>query len=114
MRRTGTYRHCSSVRVTVVRAPNTAVPMFGKSRRQLTPIGFRTPWRWSVIRPRSTTPVVFFVVAWNPAGAFHTPRLTSVAAKIPATVGLGGISLTWPAGLVAAPVTGSGDVKYGK
>src|ERR1700753_1490323 len=101
--------------VTMVRAPNTTVPTLGKSRRQLTPIGLSTPCRRSVMRPRVTTPVVLVVVAWNPAGAFQTPRARSFAAKMPATVAAGGISLGWPVtGLVAAPINGSSDARYGK
>src|SRR5215471_3826398 len=109
IRRTGTYHHCwnASLPDTSVRAPNTTVPNPGNALRQLMPRGLSTPCLGSVMLPLGTTPVVFRTVVSIPAGAFHTPRLTSSLAYIPATYPLGAIS-------TCADVRALIDKRYGK
>ena len=104
-RRIGRYFHWSASRSAPrrVRAPHTTGPMTAKLRRQLTPRGLSSPLSLSLrvsglpepSRPVAR-PVTPFRDASVPAGAFHTPRETSVRAAIPATVPHGGLVTVTP------------------
>ena len=84
-RRMGTYLYSSANALAPrrVRAPQTTLPSTGKVRRQLTPIGFSSPFSSSV--SLTFSPWMPLIAASSPAGAFHTPRLLSVRAMMPAT-----------------------------
>ena len=66
----------------IVREPQTTGPITGKLRSTLTPTWLRIPF-WSSVSLYSS-PVTPASPASMPAGAFQTPRVTSVVAKMPA------------------------------
>ena len=85
-----TLRYCQSVSEDSVRAPHTRMPRVPNGRMALMPIGLRMPCSfWVTERSTSRTPRRVSL-----AGAFHTPRLSSVRAHSPATWPDGGTRIS--------------------
>jgi hypothetical protein len=85
------------------RAPHETGPITGNVRRQFTPSWLSRPFSRSLIGTvKLVTPLSDASV---PAGAFHTPRETSVRAQSPASIPPGGTSRGTPAAAGSAMVT---------